>query len=233
MDGDDLIVSWWPKKATADVKARISTDGAATFGPAKIVGSANWQPDVAARNGRFGIALPRGNGLTVRLREGEAWGPFRQVPGRGVPSRDNNKPHAPALVLRGNNGVGIAWPACTRNCSYANRVPVQSYLMWRYSADDGEGWYKAKTLAAPKKSARMANDKPSLVWPAGGRRAVLFDGWTSKTSNFRLYLVQGAAVDPATAGPLMLPSGGRADAGLPRPGATTRTALTTPDQHDR
>lgn len=195
VDGNDLIVSWWPRKDTT-VKVRISADGGQTFGAASVVGSASWQPDVAVRNGRFGIALARGDGLTVRLREGGTWGAFQRVP-----DYRTTKPQSPSLVLRGQNGVGIAWPACSRNCWFANRVVTESRLLWRYSADDGERWSKARTLAAPKKNLRMANDTPSLVWPDGGRRAVLFGGWTWKTTNFRAYLVQGIAIDPATAGP--------------------------------
>lgn len=194
-DGLDVIVAWWPKQDTT-VNVRISNDAGATFTAADVVGYATRQAAVATRDGRFGVALANGEELDVRLNEDGTWSPLQ-----GVPRLGTTKPQAPSLVLRGTNGVGLTYPACSMNCNFETTKRTESRLVWRYSDDDGEHWSRARTLA-DSGTSRYANDSPSLVWPPGGRRAVLFLGWTRGTSNFRVYSIEGDSIDPASAGPL-------------------------------
>lgn len=201
-DGDTVLVSWWANQGTT-VKARCSTDAGVTFEAAEVVGDATWQPAVATHNGRFGILMPYADRLYFRLREGAGWRASERIPMVGT-----TKPQVAALVLRGKDGVGIVTPACTRNCQYQTTKRVESSLVWRYSDDDGEHWSKARTLSRSGRrnpgTGRDANDTPSLVWPSGGRRAVVFDSWNSGTDRFGVYSVEGVAVDPASAGPSMV-----------------------------
>jgi hypothetical protein len=194
VDASHVIVTWWAKMDTT-VKARVSRDGGATFDPATIIGHASWRPAVDAREGRLAVLLPLGEELWLRLYEDGAWASRQEIP-----RFHETKPQASDVVLRGKHGVGIAFPACKRNCYFSTRTQTESRLLWRYSTDDGESWSRATTLGG---SARyhMANDSPSLAWPPGGQRAVIFEGWTWGTDHFRVYVAQGSAIDPASAGP--------------------------------
>jgi hypothetical protein len=194
VDAGDVIVTWWATKGTT-VRGRVSRDGGATFDHTVTIGDASWRPAVDAREGRLAVLLPYGEELWVRINDEGAWQPRQEVP-----RFQEMKPQASDLALHGRHGIGVAFPGCTRNCYFSTRTPTLSRMLWRYSTDDGETWSKATTLSYSTKLHR-ANDGPSLAWPAGGQRALVFDGWTWGTDHFRAYGAEGSAIDPASAGP--------------------------------
>jgi hypothetical protein len=189
---DRIILAWWPRQ-DATMKVRISKDGGRSWSAATTLGYSTWHPAVAAKDGRLVVAWPHERRLYVRTWD-EGWGPRREVDTGG------KKVYSPAVALRDSDSMAIAYPVCLRNCSFKPDSPVsKASLKWRYSADRGRAWTSAVTLAGPS-AGRYVNNEPSMVWPDGGRRAVLFDGWVPYKSKFRVYLIRGASIDPSSAG---------------------------------
>ena len=197
-DADHLIVAWWPRQ-DALMKVKVSTDGARSWSGAVDMGYSTWQPAVAAKGGRLAVAWPSDREFFVRTWEAGTWEPTRSV------NTNAKKTFTPALVLRGEDAMALAYPLCTRYCGFRPSKATEASLKWRYSADRGASWTNAATLA---KSVfkRSVNNQPSMVWPEGGRRAVLFDGWRPWRAIYRVYLVQGPTLDPSSAGFAIDPS---------------------------
>lgn len=189
-DGDLVIVAWWPL-ADATVRARISTDGGATWASPSSIGASVWQPAVAARSGRAVVALSGARGLVTRTWTTEGW-----APARNVPRISGTRAQMPAIALRGTDAIGLVYSACTDRCGYAGKGITRSSIGWRYSTDGGASW-TPPTMLAPSIARRPTNDWPSVVWPEGQGRAVLFDGSHPRTSSREVDFVGAGSVDPA------------------------------------
>ena len=77
--------------------------------------------------------------------------------------------------------------------SWAEETATPDWIALRYaeSTNDGVAWYRPQTIASTSTPTRRANDYPSIVWPSTGTRYVSWNGWTSGTTSYRLYLRKG------------------------------------------
>jgi hypothetical protein len=191
-DEDNLVVAWWPRQ-DALMKVKVSANGGRSWSGAMDMGFSTWQPAVAANSGRLAVAWPSDREFFVRTWEDGTWEPTREI------GMNGKKPFTPALVLRGEDAMAVAYPLCPRSCGFKPGNLTTAALKWRYSADRGAAWTSPVTLADSVEK-RPVNNEPSMVWPDGGPRAVLFDGWKPWRPIVRVYLVQGPTLDPSSAG---------------------------------
>jgi hypothetical protein len=185
--GSTVVVAW-AANAGKDIKARTSTSSGASWGSTvSIASGAKGAPSTAAALGRLSVAWPSGDGARVRIRSGGTWQPAVTVhpPDNG---RAYELPYAVAVALNGSAGVGLAWNACWRGCDVGDAT-YSTDLVWTESTTNGESWFGTQLVAgASSNLTSRINDAPAIVWPGGGRRTVVWNGWTAATANTRLYV---------------------------------------------
>jgi hypothetical protein len=186
-NGSTVVVAW-AANAGRDIKARMSTNSGASWqSTVSIASGANGLPSTAAAPGRVAVAWPSGDGASVRVRTGGAWQPAATLhpPDNG---RAYDFSYGVAVALNGSTNVGLAWTSCWRGCDVGD-VTYSTDLMWTESTTNGATWFGSQLVAGASASlTSRINDAPGIAWPTGGRRAIVWNGWTADTANYRMFV---------------------------------------------
>jgi hypothetical protein len=192
--GSNIVVAW-QSDGSGTVKVRRSGDHGGQWGTTEtLTGDAQGAVTAAARGTRAAVSWTTGSEIHVRVAEGATWGADLPVAGLAA---DAEFAYSPSVVLQGRNRVGIAWSELLAGDDGWAR------LKWVESVDDGAKWFQTETIATTDVAARRTNDWPSVVWPSGATRLILWNGFAASPLSYRLYLRIGAG---APAGP-QLPVG--------------------------
>jgi len=199
-NGSSVAVTWVADDSGA-VQLRLSTDRANTWGSISAVGGAAIGTATTAVAGtRVAVAWTTADDVVVRQQAAGIWG-LPYVVSSLAPGTPP-VPYSPTVSLLGADRIGVAWAA------ERNNTGTWSDLRWAESADAGGHWFAEQTVAsAASTSARRLNDWPSVVWASAGTRYIAWNGWTSGSSNYRLYLRRGSGtpVGPAAAATVWMP----------------------------
>lgn len=174
--GDRVIVSWI-SSTSGTVKARVSTDGGASWRTTTTVGSgADPGTAMAATADRSGTSSYRLiaawiDGTSVRIGKtssGSTWALSRTSPGPSATAYLAVR--AIALVdLPRDDHVGLAMVACHGSCDRGNAAYAAD-LVWRETGSSFS-WRGPSVLATTTSSVSDIG-APSVTWPAGGPRLV-------------------------------------------------------------
>jgi hypothetical protein len=169
--GNRVGVAW---DTNTGVWARFSTNNGKTFGGAQQLTnqSTEWLA-AAARGGRVGFAwmFPDTAGW-VRVWKDGSLGPPRQFQAFGGANPDL-KAFEPAIALSGKSRIGVSYSVCI---TFACNEPGGADVHWRESANNGATW-KARVVVGSHTVSDTCrfNASPSVLFPSGKRRIVLFN----------------------------------------------------------
>jgi hypothetical protein len=179
VSGSTVAVTWIADGSRA-LKTRISTDRGTTWGTTEMHDDAtHGEFQTAVLGSRVGVTWTDGGGIYTRLRVAGVWEDTRVAVEDAGFFR-----YSPAIALSSTSRVAISWAEDTATTNW-------TALMYAESTNNGVAWYKAQTIASTSTSTRRANDYPSIVWPSTGTRYVSWNGWTSGTNSYRLYMRKG------------------------------------------
>jgi parallel beta-helix repeat protein len=201
VSGSTVAVSWLAD-ASGTVKVRVSTNRGVTWGSIQTVGGQSVDgPSTAVAGSRIAVAWTTPDDVVVRQRISGTWQAARVV--SSLTPGGDPMPYAPKVALNGTTRIAVTWAAET-DAGYAN-------LNWAESAN-GSLWFAEQTVGPSTVSSRRLNDYPSVVWASTATRYVVWNGWTSGTLSYRLYLRRGTGtpIGPAIAAPIWRPSSTRA-----------------------
>ena len=195
VSGVNAVVAW-NADAAGTVAVRRSSDRGATWSTATTVtGDSLGSVTTAALGSRVAVTWTTGPEIHVREALAGTWGPDRLVGGIGP---DGRFAYSPTVALQGTTRLAVAW---TEKIQGDNG---EARLNWTESANDGALWYQTQTLGSTSTYSRRSNDWPSVVWASGSTRQVLWNGWTSNTNYYRLYVRTGTGTP---AGPALAAQG--------------------------
>ena len=183
VSGSTVIVAWVENNA-GSVRARISTNGASSWGTAtQITPTSKSYPSAAANGARVGVGWI-GAEPSVRVWGPGGWGPTRTVP--GVDHVWLPVIYGPALVLPGSTGVGLGFSGCIQHCARIDSATlIESW--YAESATDGANWYNGAPFgAAVASDLRHATDGLSVVVSGATTRDLLYTAWTPGTTTTRI-----------------------------------------------
>jgi hypothetical protein len=187
--GSVVGITWL---ATPDgaVKARVSTNGGATWRPTVSLsasgGRANGgSPSLAAAPGRLAFAWTTGAGLWSRVWTEGAWSPTRQVVSFAGSGYTAGYDAEVALTAAGR--VGIAWSGCRTAACNLDSALARVDLLWSGSTDGGASWRPPEAVRGSQQPDQRINDAASAVWLNDVTRVLLFDGWVPGFTAYRLY----------------------------------------------
>ncbi len=195
--GNTVIVSWIGN-ASGAVKARVSTDAGATWGPATgLSASSTDMAAVAALGTRAAVAWTNGSSAIVRTWSAGAWSTPKST---GTPTGATyTHSYGPAVALSGASGVAVAWSGCVTSCETWTSS-TRANLVWSESRDSGATWFAGQVIGSSGASpSRRYNDYPSILWPSATVRHVLWNTGTAATDAYRLLLRTGTGVVAASA----------------------------------
>lgn len=176
----------WDTNTTGGERAIVSSNSGGTFGPPlTLTSSAQSETTASAVGTRVAFAWNSGSAVGVRMWKAGVWQPVRTVAtfsSTGIYKAG----YEPVVALNGTVGVAVAWSDCRAvGCQPASGVD----LTWSESNNDGALFTERQVLAKSTDSAsRKVNDSASILWPSATRRYVLWNGWTTGTLSYRLYL---------------------------------------------
>ncbi|HXF71175.1 MAG TPA: sialidase family protein [Actinomycetota bacterium] len=179
----------WISSSRGEVRAKVSTDGGASFGEAVVLARGGARanggaPAVAAAPDRLTFAWTTGRGVFARTWRGGAWGPRVQVSEFGPTLRAKGG-YDLAAGTSPSGAVGLAWAECrTAGCDTLS-ADSRVALVWAESADGGS-WGARRIVAGPDDPERRINDGPSVAWSAPATRVVVFD---ARASGYTAYAV--------------------------------------------
>jgi predicted outer membrane repeat protein len=179
VSGSTVAVTWIADGNGA-IRTRVSTDRGSTWGGTEEHTTfSSGELHTAVLGSRVGVAWTGEDGVFTRIRTSGSWADARQAA-----TAANFSAYSPAIALQGTARVAISW---------AEHTATTNWIALRYaeSTNDGVAWYRPQTIASTSTSTRRANDYPSIVWPSTGTRYVSWNGWTSGTSSYRIYLRKG------------------------------------------
>ncbi len=195
--GNTVIVSWIGN-ASGAVKARVSTDAGATWGPATgLSASSTDMAAVAALGTRAAVAWTNGSSAIVRTWSAGAWSTPKST---GTPTGATyTHTYGPAVALNGASGLAVAWSGCVTSCETWTSS-TRANLLWSESRDSGATWFAGQVIGSSGASpSRRYNDYPSILWPSATVRHVLWNTGTAATDAYRLLLRTGTGVVAASA----------------------------------
>ncbi len=172
ISGKTAIVAWISDGNGGPVKARISTDGASSWGPTTLVTNRSHSVhSVAAGPGRAIVAVSDGEIITREWRG--AWDSTIELP---VPTLFQVETD-PVIVLRGQSTIAMAWTGCSsqwRGDCDSLSDDTRLDVVWAESPDDGLHWSAPIPVAwASSLDPVLVNQTPSIVW--GSRRVVAWN----------------------------------------------------------
>jgi hypothetical protein len=98
-----------------------------------------------------------------------------------------------SVALNGTSTVGIAAPMCVQDgCDYSDSA-VRIDLRWVESSNKGGLWGAPEALSNSSVAGKPLNDSPSPLFYDANTRFVIYNGWNSGYTNYRLYLATGAS----------------------------------------
>ncbi len=181
ISGSRVIAAW--RSGSGVARARLSTDGGATWGPSvQLASTATSTVGTAALGDR--VATTWAEGRTVRVKTWKAGVAGATRTATVLPDASYQYAFAPTVALRGTSSVAVAITGLQVGSQ------TTSQLLWVESAD-GALWFDRQAVGASTTSTRRSNVWPSVVWAASGSRYVLWNGWTTNTTNYRMYLRKG------------------------------------------
>jgi hypothetical protein len=179
VSGSTVAVTWIADGNRA-LKTRVSTDRGTTWGATETHDDVtHGEFQTAVLGSRVGVVWADGGGVQTRLRLAGGWEDPRMVI-----ENAGTFQYSPAIALSSTSRVAISW-------AEESTTPNWVALQYAESTNDGVAWYGRQTVASTSTSTRRANDYPSIVWPSTGTRYVSWNGWTSGTNSYRLYLRKG------------------------------------------
>lgn len=150
-------------------------------------------PSLAARDSTLALAWTEADGARVRTWTGGSWSAIRRV---GPPYDGSPTPwvdHRAAGVAIGIGGqVGVAWSACRGDCDPLEE-PMAN-ILWAESNDAGVTWFRGQVVCNLA-AARKVNDAAAVVWPAAGRRLIVWNGYSVGEASYRMYLRAGSGTN--------------------------------------
>jgi hypothetical protein len=160
------FAAFWVSDGGGTVRARISTDAGAHWGPAATLGSAGSGGIASATAGGDRIAVAWSDGTTpgwYRVWAGGVWQPAAPIPPRDVdPGPPLGYGRTPTVALRGAASLGVAYTVI-----YAD-LQGHSTLVWRESPDEGAVWFADESISIPTEV--VFNNTASIVWRAEALR---------------------------------------------------------------
>jgi hypothetical protein len=150
-----------------------------TFRAAADTDLASSVPAIDVPDGRVAVAWTTGDSLKVRTWESWTWGPLRGAYGHTEPEDSIDFIYGPAVVLNGEDRIGLAYSMTRENRD-------SSYVMWTESADDGETWFYRKFVGTIRYDDRIWNEWPSVVWPRTTKRVIAWNAIGEQTYRVRV-----------------------------------------------
>ena len=193
VSGSNVIVAWVSNGA-GDIKARESSNSGSTWQtPGTLAQGARGAPATAALGGRVAVAWPTSDGVALRTRFGGSWSSLATLhpPANGKPYV---RGYGVAIALNSSARVGVAWTACSQDFVTGNNFRTD--LVWAESATEGLTWFDPGRQPIKRIAGLASQRRPGhRLGPPRGRRAIVWNGWTLSTGNYRLY-VRTAAGNP-------------------------------------
>lgn len=178
VSGSTVAVTWITN-GTGILATRVSSNRGTSWDPTEThdAAASNGEFQTAVAGTRVGVVWTATNSVFTRLRVNGGWEDAREQGANGFV-------YSPAIALQGTSRVAV---------SYAEETSTPNYVALKYaeSTNNGVAWYKPQTIASTSSSSRRANDWPTILWPSSGTRYVSWNGWTSGTNNYRLYMRKG------------------------------------------
>jgi len=193
--GSNVALVYLPA-ASGDVTMRLSTDGGTTFGAAKSLGAKTAGSDRGwaqcdLEGTRIGVAWSENDGVYYAEYNANGSTTTARKKVVALPSGSYVAAYAVTPALIGTGKVGIAAPLClTDLCDYnSNKTKID--LTWLESGNNGGTFAAPVVLAKSSVAGKALNDSPAALWFDATTRYVLYNGWTSGYTNYRLYLATG------------------------------------------
>ena len=198
--GANVVIGWYTNTAGRQV-VRGSSDFGATFG-AELQVTATSPNDTIhymtsggqedGLNDRVAVAYTSDTGVHVRVWDG-AWSAERtvQLYGSTIAGTTFSGSYGPMPLPYGNTGLIVVYPNCQATAQTANDCDytlnkVRTSLVYEESVTGTFGDSTPRVLASSV-TDRYLNDSASIV-TVGGKRYVLYNGWTANYFNYRLYM---------------------------------------------
>ncbi len=101
--------------------------------------------------------------------------------------------YAPALKVDQTGGLHVAWAGCQRR-SPSNTWPLDGFVLYAYSSDQGATWSVPLKLAQTNVNNADARTKPALAVSSSGRALVTFPSLLVGNGGFVAAMVQNGAL---------------------------------------
>ena len=196
--GNNAVVSWI---SGGQVNVRTSNDGGASWRPTVKLGSTAGEDRGWSQCDIEGDRI----GLTWNENDGVYYAEYSGATGNATLAAKQvialpetldgvtfNAAYSIAVALNGADTVGISAPLCEQDeCNY-NAKATRIHLYWTESTDGGTTFDTPTLLSKPTTSNKKnLNDSPAPMYYDNDTRLVLYNGWTSTYTNYRLYLARG------------------------------------------
>ncbi len=196
--GNNAVVSWISNNK---VNIRTSNDGGNTWRSTVAVGSSagadrGWsQCDI--EGDRIGLTWNENDGVYYAEYSGGS-GNATLVAKKVIAlpatigGTTYNASYSIAPALNGASTVGLAVPMCELDgCNY-NVKSTRIALYWTESTNGGTSFDAPTQLAKPtSKNKKNLNDSPAPMFYDNNTRLVMYNGWTTNYTNYRLYMAVG------------------------------------------
>jgi len=175
VSGAYLVVAWAANQSDKLV-ARVSSNHGSTWSSTATIANTSYGAFAATNLGsRAAITWIDGNGVNARVKTSSTWAAARVV----APANGDVR-YSPAIALQSSNRLAVTWATFS--------VTDMTSLMWAESPNNGVSFYQPQAVFGTGTASHTANDYPSVKWPSLSTRIVVWNGYNSDYSTYRLFV---------------------------------------------
>jgi len=175
VSGAYIVVAWAANQSDKLV-ARVSSNHGSTWSSTATIANTSYGAFAATNLGsRAAITWIDGNGVNVRVKTSSSWAATRVVA-----PYNGDVQYSPAIALQSSNRLAVTW------ATFA--TTDMTSLMWAESPNNGVAFYQPQTLFDTNTASHTANDYPSVQWPSLSTRIVVWNGYNSAYTSYRLFV---------------------------------------------